>query len=104
MGAKEVVARLQEDDSRRTDKALTALINKMLQDPSQPIRFLALAMLNTRACAGDDYTVKVLEAMRDSKLGYGEDALQANEILLKMSGQPVKKEFEVTETKTKENK
>ncbi len=30
MGAKEVVARLQEDDSRKDDPALTALINKML--------------------------------------------------------------------------
>lgn len=105
MGAKEVAARLQEDDSRRDDKALTALINKMLQDPYQPVKFLALAMLNNRFVTGDDYTAGVLEQMKNGTTGYGEDALLANEILLKMSGQVVKKEFEVTESdKKKESK
>ena len=97
MGAKEVVARLQEDDSRRDDRALTALVNKMLQDPYQPVRFLALAMLDTRACTGDDYTVAVLQNIQQGKSGYGQDALQASQILLKMSGQTVQKEFEVKE-------
>ncbi len=41
MGAKEVIARLQEDDSRKEDPALTALVNKLLQDPYQPIKMLA---------------------------------------------------------------
>ena len=95
MGAKEVVARLQEDPSRRDDKALTALINKMLQDPYQPIKFLALSMLDLRHCTGDDYTVGVLQNMQQTSSGYGQDALQASQILLKMSGEPVKKEFNV---------
>ena len=103
MGAKEVVARLQEDDSRRDDRALTALVNKMLQDPYQPVRFLALTMLDTRACTGDDYTVAVLQNIQQGKSGYGQDALQASQILLKMSGQTVQKEFEVKqEPKQKE--
>ena len=95
MGAKEVQARLHEDHSRRDDKALTALINKMLQDPYQPVKFIALTALSTREVTGDDYTVKVLENMRNSTTAYGEDAALANEILLKMSGQVVQKEFEV---------
>lgn len=94
MGAKEVAARLAEDDSRKDDKALTALINKMLQDPSQPVRFLALAALDLRQVTGDDLTVKLLQGMQQSDSGYGQDALQASQILLKMSGQVVQKEFE----------
>lgn len=97
MGAKEVIARLQEDDSRKDDPALTALVNKMLQDPSQQIRFLALSMLDSRTCTGDDFTVKVLKNMQNSTTGYGQDAAQATNILLKMSGKVVEKEFEVPE-------
>ena len=104
MGAKEVAARLQEDPSRRDDKALTALINKMLQDPSQPIRFLALSMLDLRYCTGDDYTVGVLQNMQQSSSGYGQDGLQASQILLKMSGEPVKKEFNVEDLPQQPNK
>ena len=95
MGAKEVAARLQEDNSRRDDKALTALINKMLQDPYQPVRFLALSMLDLRHCTGDEYTASILQNMQQSSSGYGQDSLQASQILLKMSGEPVKKEFNV---------
>jgi len=106
MGAKEVVARLEEDESRKDDKALNALINKMLQDPSTSVRILALSALDSRAATGDSYTVALLKQMQNSKTGYGQDAMQATNILLKMSGQKVEKEFEVknskkTETKTK---
>ncbi len=101
MGAKEVVARLQEDDSRKDDPALTALINKMLQDPDQHIRILALSMLDARVCTGNDYTVNVLKKMQNSTSGYGQDAAQATNILLKMSGKVVEKEFEVPENSSK---
>lgn len=106
MGAKEVVARAQEDESRKDDKALTALTNKMLQDPAQEIRILALGLLDSRAITGDDYTVGVLTKMQNSKDGYGQDALSATNILLKMAGKTVEKEFEVKDKpqKTEENK
>ena len=104
MGAKEVVARLQEDDSRKDDPALTALINKMLQDPSQQIRVLALSMLDARIVTGDDYTVNVLKKMQHSTEGYGQDANQATNILLKMSGKTVEKEFEVKDTPKSDSK
>lgn len=109
MGAKEVVARLEEDNKRKDDKALNALINKMLQDPYTPVRVLAMSALNSRIVTGDELTVNILQQMQNSASGYGQDALQASEVLLKMSGQKVEKEVEVknttkkTETKT-ENK
>lgn len=96
-GAKEVLARLQEDPSRKDDKALNALVNKMLQDPTAKIRAFALSALESRMASGDDYTVKVLKGMQQQKTAYGQDALQASNILLKMSGPTVTKEFEVKE-------
>ena len=100
--AKEVYARLEEDESRFDDKALNALINKMLQDPSREIRFLALTALDGRLCKGDDYTIGVLQKMQsvnDDPLN--QEAADASSILLKMSGRQVEKEFEAKEKKDK---
>lgn len=104
MGAKEVIARLEEDHSRKDDKALNALINKMLQDPSTPIRVMALSALDSRVVSGDNFTVGLLQQMQNSQGGYGQDALQAANVLLKMSGQTVEKEFEVKNEKKSETK
>ena len=106
MGAKEVVARLQEDDTRKEDPALTALVNKMLQDPYQPVKMLALGVLDSRQCTGNDYTVGVLQKMQSGQTGYGQDAKTATNILLKMAGKTVEKEFEVKDQpkKTEEKK
>ena len=76
----------------------------MLQDPCAEIRIMALAMLNSRKITGDDYTTKVLQAMQQSDSAYGQDSLAASEILLKMSGQTVQKEFDVKAKPQKENK
>lgn len=103
MGAKEVIARLQEDDSRKDDLALTALVNKMLQDPYQPVKMLALGILDSRQCTGNDFTVGLLQNMQADKTGYGQDAKSATEILLKMAGKTVEKEFEVKEKSKTEN-
>lgn len=102
--AKEVYSRLEEDPSRKDDKALTALINKMLQDPSEEIRVLAMAALQGRIVTGDDFTVGVLTRMQNDKAHYGMDAVDASNILLKMSGQQVEKEVPVTETSKKKEK
>lgn len=102
--AKEVYSRLEEDPSRKDDKALTALINKMLQDPSEEIRVLAMAALQGRIVTGDDFTVGVLTRMQNDKAHYGMDAVDASKILLKMSGQQVEKEVPVTETSKKKEK
>jgi len=100
-GAKEVYARLEEDPSRKGDKALTALINKMLQDPVSEIRMLALAALDGRYVLGDDYTAKLLQNMQSQPDGYGQDAVDAAQILLKMSGKQVEKEVEIDPARQK---
>lgn len=102
--ANEVFARLEEDPSRKDDKALTALINKMLQDSSEQIKLLALTALDSGIVMGDDYTKGVLQQMQSSDGGFGQDAADASKILLKMSGKQVEKEVPVTETKKSETK
>lgn len=97
--AKEVYARLEEDESRHDDKALNALINKMLQDPSEEVRLLALTALDARIADGDDYTVGVLKNIQKTADGYGQDAIDASQVLLKMSGKQVEKEFEAKDKK-----
>src|SRR5574344_1663172 len=104
LGAKEVFARLQEDESRKEDPALNALVNKMLQDPSQPVKFLAMAALESRLAAGDDLTVNLLKGIQQQKTGYGQDAIKASNILMKMSGKQVEKEFEVKDNPKKSEK
>lgn len=108
MGAKEVLARLQEDDSRKDDPAMNALVNKMLQDPYSTVRLMAMAALDSRMATGNSTTVKLLRNMQQP-LTYGkeslnsraatknEDALKASNVLLKMSGPTIQKEFEVKE-------
>lgn len=104
MGAKEVLARLQEDESRKDDPALNALVNKMLQDPYQPIKVMALAALESRVATGDDTSVSLLQTIQSQKTSHGEDSLTASKILLKMSGVTTKKEFEVKNKPGKESK
>lgn len=98
IGAKEILARLQEDDSRKNDKALNALVNKMLQDPYQPIRFMAMAMLESRDAAGNETSINLLKNIQQRKTNDGQDALKASNVLLKISAPTTKKEFEVKNT------
>ena len=102
--AKQVYDRLKEDTSRKDDKALTALVNKMLQDPSNEVRMLALAALDGRICSGDQLTVSLLQNMQKSSDGYGQDAIDASNILLKMTSKPVEKEVPVDPNKKVETK
>lgn len=116
MGAKEVLARLQEDDSRKNDPALVALTNKMLQDPSQPVRLFAMSALDAGMVLPDDYTVKLLQGMQSQNGSTAEgrmkgvssvkneDAITASNVLLKTAGHKTEKEFEVKETKEKAEK
>ena len=62
-----------------------------------------MGALDSRIATGDDYTVNLLKNMQNSTSGYGQDALQASNILLKMSGQTVEKEFEVKDKPKKES-
>ena len=102
--AKEVYARLEEDETRKDDKALTALINKMLQDPSEEIRVLAMGALQGRIVTGDDFTVNLLTRMQNDQAHYGMDAADASKILLQMSGKQVEKEVPVKDKPAKKEK
>ena len=97
IGAKEVFARLQEDDSRKNDPALVALLNKMLQDPYQPIRFMAMGSFEARAAKGNDESISLLQKIQTQQANQNqsEDSLKASNALLKMVGTTTTKEFEV---------
>lgn len=100
MGAREVVNRLEEDPSRKDDPALTALVNKMLQDPSVAIRAVALSIVESQALHGNDLTASILRKMQTSKEGFGQDAIQASSALLKMAGKTVEKVVDVPNKKS----
>ncbi|MFA6989396.1 MAG: hypothetical protein WC197_04940 [Candidatus Gastranaerophilaceae bacterium] len=85
-GAKELLKRFKEDDSRKKDPVLSSLLNLALQDPSQSVRFLALTTLNCGYAQGDKTTVGLLKQLQNSKSAYNQDADEAKEILLKMAG------------------
>lgn len=105
IGAKEVLDRLEEDKTRRNDEALTALVNKMLQDPYQPIKFMAMAMVEERNVAGNEETKELLRGIQQKKTADGQDSLKASNVLLKMSATTTEKEFEVNNsTKDKNGK
>jgi len=86
MGIKEVLNRFKEDKSRIQDQALTNLLNKALQDPSEGVRVMALATLDSGYAAGDDLTVQLLKNMQKSDAAYNQDALTASRVLLKLAG------------------
>lgn len=86
MGIKEVLDRFKEDKSRASDMALTALMNKALQDPSATVRYISLAILDSGYATGNEETVQILKNMQaNSDKQYAEDSLAASDVLLKMS-------------------
>lgn len=111
MGAKEVLARLQEDESRKNDEGLNNLINKMLQDKYAPVRFIAMSALESGVAAGNEKSVELLKKIQEQKTNNEdatqedilnvenslkkEDALKASKILLRMSSNTIEKEFDV---------
>lgn len=83
MAGQDVVARLQEDIERKDNPALTALTNKMLQDPELSIRSLSLAALEANLITGDDFTNQLLKQMSKQKHCSQEGDI-ADKILLRM--------------------
>ena len=57
----------------------------MLQDPQGSIRGIALSLLSTGTAQGNDYTFTLLNNIKNDTTNK-EDALQASEALLRMSG------------------
>ncbi len=87
IGAKELVQRFKENDNRKDNPSLVALLNKALKDPSPSVRFLALTALQLGYSVGNDETVTILRDIQNSNPDkIGEDSLLASEILLKLAG------------------
>ena len=84
---KEILKRFKEDSSRRSDPALTNLLNRALQDPSQGVRLIALAILKGNYASGNDLTLIILQKMKHPRNMYDMDANAASEILLDKAGQ-----------------
>ena len=88
--AKELLDRFKEDKTRKADPALTALLNKTIQDPKASVRYIGLTILDTNYAQGNEETVNILKQLQNRPdLEYGEDSRLASQILLKMSGQRV---------------
>lgn len=82
-GIKELIQRYEEDDSRYEDPALTALLNIALQDPDANNRFLAMSPIASGSAHGDANTVEFLKNLQTSDKIYGQEAVMANNSLLK---------------------
>ncbi len=105
--AKELLDRFKEDKTRKADPALTALLNKTIQDPKASVRYIGLTILDTGYAQGNEETVNILKQLQNRPdLEYGEDSRLASEILLKMAGQRVEVPDDTPqpETKNKEEK
>ena len=86
MAAKELLERFKEDPQRKNDAALSALLNKVLQDPNSAVKFLGLTTLDAGYAKGDMETVNILKNIQaTAQNDGGEDSLLASQILLKLS-------------------
>ncbi len=90
MGVKELINRFAEDETRKNDIGLTALLNKALQDPKDSIRFMAMTILNSGYANGDELTQKLLHNIRVNNGAYGDDNIVAAEVQLKNAGTKIK--------------
>ncbi|MEI7474082.1 MAG: hypothetical protein WCK67_04825 [bacterium] len=86
MGVKELLKRFKEDDTRKSNQALTNLLNYALQDENQKIRLYSLMVLDAGYAKGDDFTYELLTKMQKSDKVFNQDAMTASQILLKRAG------------------
>ena len=83
----EIMKRFKEDDSRKDNPSLNALLNKSLRDTSPANRFLALTTLQLGYAAGNNETIQILKELQTKgKEEVGEDSVLASEVLLKLAG------------------
>ena len=86
----EVSARFQEDEKRKTNPSLNALLNLGLQAKEPNVRFVALWLLKQGLAGGNDVTIQLLNNMQQSNIYKGLEANDAKKALLKMSETVVK--------------
>ena len=90
MGAKELMERFREDESRKNDPALTALLNLLLQSKYSNVKMIGTTILENGWAQGDALTQQLLAQIQQSNTGYGLDALDAAKAALTTAGQTVK--------------
>lgn len=90
MGAKELMKRFREDESRKNDQALTNLLNLTLQSRYSPVKMVGLGILQNGWAQGDGFTQQLLSQIQQTKSGYGLDALDAADAALKTAGKTIK--------------
>ena len=81
----EVSARFQEDERRKTNPSLNALLNLGLQAKEPNVRFIGLWLLKKGLASGNDVTIRILNNMQQSSVYKGMEASDAKKALLKMS-------------------
>ena len=86
----QLIQRFEEDESRKTNKPLNALLNLALQAKEYQVRFAALTLLKTGLAGGNDVTVQILNNLQQSNAYNGLEANDVKEALLKMSEVVVK--------------
>lgn len=89
MGAKELMNRFKEDESRKNDPALTALLNLTLQSKYSNVKMIGMGILQNGWAQGDALTQQLLGQIQQDKSGYGLDALDAAKAALKSAGQVI---------------
>lgn len=90
MGAKELMKRFREDESRKNDIALTNLLNLTLQSKYSQVKMVGMAIVNNKWASGDQMTRQLLAQIQQSDGSYGLDALDASEAALKSAGKTIK--------------
>ena len=86
----QIAERFQEDESRKTNPSLNALLNLALQAKEPQTRFVALALLNNGTAGGNEVTAQILNNLQQSNIFKGAEADDAKKALLKMSETVVK--------------
>lgn len=90
MGAKELMKRFKEDDTRKNDPALTSLLNLTLQSKYSPVKMVGMGIISNGWAKGDELTQQLLAQIQQTSTGYGLDALDAAEAALKSAGNTIK--------------
>lgn len=86
MGAKELMKRFREDESRKNDVALTNLLNLTLQSKYSPVQMIGMGIISNGWASGDTLTQQLLAAIQQTDGSFGLDALDAAEAALKSAG------------------
>jgi len=83
--ASEIIKRLEEDKTRYNDKAMNALVNKMVLDPfSHKVRGRGLMALENNMVSGDENTRQILQWIQEDPNLLDRDRTSIQKIMLQL--------------------